>query len=246
MSYFETVKPTYIENWPAEMAELSIPQTSIKLSVDDARNVGSNIADLGVMFAAKPADIRPLEYHAAQILENNYPKGAYVRLGSRGPKDIGNNLKVTVNDNPFRYLLSASERIADDLYLAIQNEYSPHLFIRKWQDIEPWAEFRCFMRNRKLEGVSQYHYFDGSYKEICDNHRNIAATISRFFDKFSTISHLDDVVCDVFLKNEEVRLLDLNPYTNITDPCLFEWAASFDRTFRYISHYTGSVTHARL
>jgi hypothetical protein len=46
MDYFEIVKPTYLESWPTELRELSIPQVEIALTLDEAAALGSNISEL--------------------------------------------------------------------------------------------------------------------------------------------------------------------------------------------------------
>jgi hypothetical protein len=60
--------------------------------------------------------------------------------------------------------------------------------------------------------------------------------IAAFFDHFRLISHVDDVVFDVFLdvkyggldSSIDVRLMELNPFIPKTDPCLFDWSVEGD------------------
>lgn len=234
LSYWDIVLPTYIENWPQALYALSIAQIDIPLTIDDARRLGSNIIEYGEAFAPPQPidDIRQkVTAHVAK-----FPNGAFTRLGSRSPKDsyLGYNqgFKVEANTDPLRFMLDASERIYEDLLLAIQHSYAPHIFIRQWMDIPRWAEFRCFMHDRKLVGISQYNYLKGEvFPEIIADPAYIQWAIENFFPDFCNASHLDSVVFDVFLKISnhantrvtEVKLLEINPYFEMTDPCLFAW-----------------------
>jgi len=286
-AYWDTVVPTYIENWPAALCSLSIPQVDVPLTVDDARRLGTNIIEFGEAFCATPdqrpqmeaaatwansavaakllgqheppdkvefpeivtcvEDISDIRAKVASAV-NTFPGGAFVRLGSRSPKDswewhrIG--AKISSGEDPLRLLCDASERIYEDLALAISRNYSPHIFARQWLTIPEWSEFRCFMQGRKLVGISQYNYFRGAvYEEIVQNADTLRWVIAeQFFPDFLRASHLADVVFDVFVKcwshrdNSrvwEVKLLEVNPFFEMTDPCMFAWKDGFDGSFRF-------------
>ncbi len=88
------------------------------------------------------------------------------------------------------------------------------------------------MINKKLAGISQYQY-NKTYLEIINQAPTIKWTIDRFFPKFKEACLLDNVVFDVYLKYRknfnkefgiwEVKLLEINPFFKMTDPCLFDW-----------------------
>lgn len=196
----------------------------------------------------RPGDISGVRSRVAAAVAR-FPKGAFVRLGSRSPKDAWSwrgpqpGRILPGGGDPLRYLLDCSERVSDDLQLALANGYAPHVFVREWVDIPAWAEFRCFMRGRRLVGVSQYQP-RVAYPEVERERSLITWGVGLFFEHFRAASHLDDVVFDVFVKvrvkhNEgdiEVRLLEINPFGEFTDPCLFDHrgGGDFDRTFRYV------------
>ena len=245
-SYIERVKPTYIENWPAELCRLSIAQVPVKLTVEDAKAVGSNITELCTCFPP------PLGQDISHIVEkvdeavSKFPRGAFIRLGSRSPKDSWNGHEngfcVKTGKEAMRLLLDCSERIMEDLLLAIKENYEPYIWLRQWIDIPVWSEFRCFMRDRKLVGISQYDYTK-HYPEIHKYKDSILWGIERFFPVFRESCHLDDVVFDIFVKirkrdntfETEVKLLEINPFFEMTDSSLFDWrdAGDFDGSFRY-------------
>jgi hypothetical protein len=173
------------------------------------------------------------------------PNGAFIRLGSRSPKDSWalqrEGGKVLPGEDPLRFILDCSERIYEDLMLAIQRNYYPCIWVRQWIDIPRWAEFRCFMKHRQLTGISQYNYLNNEIfpeldVDMCE------WAIREFFKDFLKATTLQDVVFDVFVKSRkagphsrdvEVKLLEINPYLELTDPCLFSWHAEFDGSFRY-------------
>jgi hypothetical protein len=226
------VSPTYLENWPSELRRLSIAQTGFEL---DARTLGAILSAMDES-SGKP-DPEALHELAAKIdsLLPQFPKGVFVRLGSRSPKDA----YLSFDDDGFKVrsgakavvLLCDSMRVFDDLSLAQAADYTPWLFLREWKDIPDWTEFRCFMKDRKLIGISQY-YHRSAYEELKGT-TLIDWGIRMFFETcFKPASHLDDVVFDVFVnikkdrtanQSIEVKLLEINPFGCMTDPCIFDW-----------------------
>jgi hypothetical protein len=249
IEYWDSVRPSYIENWPPALYSLSIPSIDVPLTVDDARRLGTNIIEYGEIFCPESdyrrediGDIREKVSAAVAKL----PAGAFIRLGSRSPKDSWEGhkqgLKVLPGEDPLRFILDASERMSDDLLLAIYYDYPPHIFVRQWMDIPPWSEFRCFMQDRKLAGISQYNYLHGEvFPEITEKGSAIHWVIQQFFPLFQEASHLDSVVFDVWVKRRthgdrsvawECKLLEINPFSEMTDPCLFSWKDGFDGSYR--------------
>jgi hypothetical protein len=139
----------------------------------------------------------------------------------------------------FDLLTCCSERIYDDLHMQIAMNYPPSVWIREGLDLPEWSEFRCFMQDRKLVGISQY-YYRGVHQDLLGDVPGIKWAIQQFFKlQFKDASHLDSVVFDVFVKRRrvgfrdgaetgplyayEVKLLEINPFYNLSDPCLFDW-----------------------
>jgi hypothetical protein len=190
------------------------------------------------------ADISDIRAKVSDAVDR-MPDGAFVRLGSRSPKDSWalqrEGGKILPGEDPLRFMLDCSERIYEDLMLAIQHNYYPCIWVRQWINIPRWSEFRCFMKHRKLVGISQYNYLDNEiFSEIDAGMCEWA--IHEFFKSFLKATAIQDVVFDVFVKSRkigphsrdvEVKLLEINPYFELTDPCLFSWHVEFDGSFRY-------------
>lgn len=244
---FSTQSQTYIENWPTGLVNLSIDQQRITLCQDEVRAIGQQIRGFEHWFVGTIASLDNL-IHKLDAAIKSFPNGAFVRLGSRSAKDsyqaLFRGLRVNNAHFALDLLSSKSKRIAFDLYFALRYGYEPSIYIRQWLEIPRWSEFRCFMQNRQLVGISQYDCINlGRSPHIINNKASIKTAIHNFFSKeFKHQCHIDDVVFDVFLETWQgelshpikVKLLELNPSCPISDACLFSWekANDFDGSFR--------------
>lgn len=130
-------------------------------------------------------------------------------------------------------LLKSSDYVNHDLYHAF-NEVSsigvelpkiePELILRKWAEINPAMEFRCFVRDRQLIAISQrdlnYYTF---LEELQDD---LMEKIGVFYDDFLMAKFdSNSFVFDVYIPKpfNKVYLIDFNPFQHKTDPLLFTW-----------------------
>lgn len=249
-AYFALVRPTYIENWPPTLHALSVPHRDIPLTLAEAHALGGrNPAFRDRTGAARYEAVDGLVERLTAALRL-YPGGAFVRLGSRSGKDSAyaarHGMRVNNAAAALSLLTEDSARIAFDLRLALRFNYPPHLFVRRWLDIPAWSEFRCFVKERRLVGVSQYNICDETtHPEIERYAGRIKATIESFVAELIAVSHLPDVIFDLWLKlcgpapdiMFSAQLIELNPFFSHTDACLFDWrnGGDFDRSFRFRS-----------
>ncbi|KAM9029242.1 translation initiation factor eIF2 assembly protein [Ara ararauna] len=98
------------------------------------------------------------------------------------------------------------------------------LVLRKWCELIPGAEFRCFVKENKLLGVSQRDYTQ-YYDHISKQHEEICRSIQEFFKKHIQYKFLDeDFVFDVYRDSRgKIWLIDFNPFGEVTDSLLFTW-----------------------
>lgn len=249
-SFWQRSLPTFIENWPRALCNLSIPQVDIPLTTDEAKVLGRSIVEWGECFEPVEPAMRSRCYrHICNLMGaalGRFPNGAFVRLGSRSPKDAWHtDPHVHTPEQAWARLTDISERMYEDLALCLNMGYAPHIFLRKWIVMEPWQEFRCFQRDGRLVGISQYDYLHGIEHMMLHQHSDaLAWAIQMFHRDFKRASHLDDVVFDVFVTHVaqgpvhawSARLLEINPFFELTDPCLFDWrdgGSDFDGTFRW-------------
>jgi hypothetical protein len=125
-------------------------------------------------------------------------------------------------------LLLASERILDDLELALEdtNKWNQKLVIRKWVcDLPLSAEFRGFVRNGTLTALSQY-FAPCFFQELQGKESDVEVKCKSLLEK---IKHLipSSVVCDFAVLADRVLVIELNPFNDYegcgTSSCMFDW-----------------------
>jgi len=202
------LKPTYIENWPEGLYELSIPQKDIPMSAEEAVVLGAHIVELGESFYRYLIPGNP--YITLNSLKERIEKalqyfsgGAFIRLGSRSPKDswlgIQEGFRCTTADRAVKLLTDVSERVSDDLHAAIDHNYLPHIFVRQWRDIPRWGELRCFVKDRELVGASQYFYQE-YFPRLAERAAQVRKKLhEEIIPALIAVTHMDTVVFDISL-----------------------------------------------
>ena len=99
-----------------------------------------------------------------------------------------------------------------------------HLVLRKYFNLNPSLEFRCFVRNRTLLCMCQrdLNHFDFLFPM----RDMLVSRIQSFFDEKLKNTFPDpSFVFDVYIPppHERVWLIDINPWAIRTDPLLFSW-----------------------
>ncbi|CEP62551.1 cell proliferation protein CDC123 LALA0_S05e08152g [Lachancea lanzarotensis] len=163
------------------------------------------------------------------------------KLTWSSPKDatwiLTNNSLKCHEMNDVYLLLKASNHITHDLDRAFDvcfdrdslveesaETFGHELILRKWFDINPALEFRVFVKNSKVIGVSQrdLNFYDyllpltDTFKDLIDEFVGEQANI-----KFPDSSY----VCDVYIPRpfKKVWLIDFNPFCRKTDSLMFSW-----------------------
>ena len=240
--YLEFVKPTYIENWPKELARLTFAQTGLPLSRGEMVTLGGANIEFGEILresygkpsvAARDGLIQRMD-EAIRL----YPNGCFVRLGSRSPKDsmwiYEHGAQCRDGMQAWNCLTGCSERMHDDLSIALAEEYQAWIWCRQWVDMEPDEEFRCFQRGGDLIAISQYDYLNKAhYPKIVQNASGITWAIGQWYygSEFRRDVGMKDVILDVRCARREAgnqavyetTLVEINPFFDMTDPCLFSW-----------------------
>lgn len=162
----------------------------------------------------------------------------FPKLNWSAPKDaswiaFNNSLRCCTPGDVF-LLLKSSSFVTHDLTAPFQDcddssEADSHvdycLILRKWMDINPSYEFRCFVRNKELVGISQRDVSQ-SYSCIGGDRTNIRSDIISFWrENIENRFPLQDYVFDVYRPaKDNVLLLDFNPFGETTDGLLFSWS----------------------
>ncbi|XP_001641838.2 cell division cycle protein 123 homolog [Nematostella vectensis] len=141
-------------------------------------------------------------------------------LRCKSPGDI--YLLLKSSDTIDRVLCDAFIHCEDN---STQTHDSFELILRKWQNIYPAMEFRCFVRNNELVAISQrdisnyYHFLAENEDEICADILNFYE--SKIEEKFPDTSYVFDVYK---YADQKCTLIDFSPYGVPTNPLLFTWS----------------------
>ncbi|RIA96531.1 Stomatin family protein [Glomus cerebriforme] len=191
---------------------------------------------------------------------NEFDGSVFPKLNWSSPRDATwisatNTLRCNSPSDIF-LLLKSSDFIAHDLDHAFDdchydNQNDPRrnrpnafeLVLRKWYDVAPSMEFRCFVKDEELVAISQrdvnYYSFLNDIKE------ELETKIIRFFEtqiqnKFSNRNYVFDVY--VTRNRERVWLIDFNPFGPMTDSLMYTWeeilTATGPPSFRLIASQT--------
>lgn len=214
-AWYERIGPCLYENWPQALRNLSFRTVSIELTPEDQEE----------MLAAFDNAPTP---HALALTDRidaaltGFENGAFVKLSSRSAKDAWCETFKCVSGADVLNQFSSSERILDDL---VQYKYLDHpcyLLLRDWADIPKHEEWRCFVRDGRIIGVSQYHYLD-DFTTIYGNDGALYDRIVTFVESAAVpVLPCDPVVVDVWLRPDPM-VIEINPY-GLSDPCLFDYA----------------------
>lgn len=152
----------------------------------------------------------------------------FFKLITRSPKDeIKINRFSSLSDALF--VMACSMRCFDDLVLLHYIDKCI-LVIRPYYEIPKNEEWRIFVKDGVISGISQYHYFD-SYKY--DNIDDIEQRIRSYIEKEVVPNMAVDAYCvDLWVKKEGIIVIETNPYY-LSDPCLFLDHDNLDRSIKW-------------
>lgn len=160
------------------------------------------------------------------------------KLNWSAPKDAtwiaATNSMECATPNDIYLLLKSSDFITHDLTHAFDDtadqstspdpDIAYHLVLRKWINLNPSVEFRCFVRGRQLIALCQR---DLNHFEFLFNMQDkLRQTIQDFFDSKLRDTFPDpNFTFDVYVPppHDRVWLVDFNPWALRTDPLLFSW-----------------------
>ncbi|XP_047307123.1 cell division cycle protein 123 homolog [Impatiens glandulifera] len=168
---------------------------------------------------------------------NSLGGAVFPKLNWSAPKDSAwisssRTLKCT-SFSEVALLLRSSESLTHDLchaYDSCTDKTSSrpsnfYLALRKWYpSLLPEMEFRCFVHGGVLNAISQREVTT-FYPALLEKKAGIEILIKEFFaDKVEKKFELKNYTFDVYVtKNDQVKLIDFNPWGFFTLPLMFEW-----------------------
>jgi len=123
-----------------------------------------------------------------------------------------------------------SERIFQDFEMALKypERYQQNFIVRKWVNIDIDLEFRGFVKNNRLNAVSQYNILP-YFGRIVENREILMEKMERFFydEILPKISvKYSEYIIDFAITGEnfdKIWIIELNPFLPNSDACLFSW-----------------------
>jgi hypothetical protein len=198
--------------------------------------------DEGVVSDQSTRDHRPLPMPMPQLVDK--VRTAISELGGivmpkftwSAPKDaiwvsMNKSMRCTTPDEVF-LLLKSSDRVSYDCEEAIAeckdaNEpYQEHVIaLRRWFNLKPGREFRCFVINKTLTAISQRD-LSRYYPEIKQDKNAILVRIQEFYDGIIRDTFpLETFAFDCYVpenSTDRLRVIDFNPPAGATSALLFE------------------------
>jgi len=165
----------------------------------------------------------------------------FVKLNWKAPKDIDTwvpHLLCQSIEEVFLALKSSSiigEMLENFFPKIMKNDEELkengglQIILKKWYDLNKSMEFRVFVRNEGIIGISQ-RYMKNSYGFLKEKEYQgkIEEKITEFFKgnfvrKFLDKSFVFDVYIEIRGDLWKIWLIDINPWGNLTNPLMFKW-----------------------
>jgi hypothetical protein len=217
LGWLKRIQPTLIDQWPKELAELSMPTTMVKLDVPAVWGAICELQDgKGISM--------PLRDLADELDDHIGWNRKFVRLNSRSPKDWPWPFEIpaTISGKEAVYILTNSMRVMDDL-MEFQwiPEQPAYVCLRNFiPGLRPVDEYRCFVKDGELIAVTHYDYTN-PYTGPDDQGEELRGRIDRWFtETLRPVLHIDTVVFDIAVRYDGFLLIEINPY-GLSDPCYF-------------------------
>lgn len=173
-------------------------------------------------------------------LENRF----FAKLCSRSPKDYlsdGGKPRPLVDGADCVDALLSSMRCFEDMF-DLRHIDGAYIVLRPYVDFEPWQEWRVFVKDGQIAGISQYYYLE-NFPELQGDFSPIGRDITSFMEgTVITNFPLKDFVADVIMEEKPV-LLEINPF-GLSDPCLFRDYSALDGSMRVFSGQTREMNKA--
>eukprot|EP01089_Gocevia_fonbrunei_P008182 TRINITY_DN19853_c0_g1_i1.p1 TRINITY_DN19853_c0_g1~~TRINITY_DN19853_c0_g1_i1.p1 ORF type:complete len:437 (+),score=59.04 TRINITY_DN19853_c0_g1_i1:118-1428(+) len=182
---------------------------------------------------------------------NGDAKVWFCRLSSRSPKDgvavnldPSESLEVRMekkikglqvrNGQEILNLLQKSQRIFSDISMYFQyrvpncSSGTIALILREWMNQIPQDhEFRCYVHNKQLNAISQYHcYYRFEALQNVEHAEKIKETIVKYHDQIKDYLPFPSYVIDVVVLEDYVcQVIELNPFgaDMSSGAALFNW-----------------------
>ena len=190
--------------WSDELIQLSIHTQCIPLRDSWSRYLDWIYAQYMGLELGLDVPVSERNLFLAEVADHLlYTNAAYPKIGPLGATPI----RPVDTAQDCIQLLGRSSGCHKSLRLAHDAETQPHLILRKWIRIDPATEFRIFIRDNCIAGISQYH------TDVC----------------FDYLSRMHYLVKDILIQWTSGKLLrtlgEYLPDVNVDVVCLPVWGS---------------------
>lgn len=235
--WYNNLNGVKFSDWGKDLFSYSAPIKEIKIPTEMIRPCLDN---------DKKAEHILVNYLQRQLnkKENQFFFGAnrikelFVKLESRSPKDYIQNwpkedYKALHNAQEIVDALLGSMRTFEDLVFLTKLKNEVILYIRPFANLERRYEWRVFVKDGKVIGISQQFYketFSYNKKYLNEIKRNV----TYFMDNICIPNiKVNNFVADLYVSGgthykvgitkrfSDISIIETNPY-GLSDPCLFE------------------------
>jgi hypothetical protein len=245
----QLILPTHTNTSSAllEARNLSAAVRDVWSSDDEDTSDQDNEEDTSSSSTPKSYSFPLLSEQINAAIRNFRSQACVPKLNWSAPKDAiwinggGGSMECRCAGDVY-LLLKASDFCSYDLLHALKDvvtELNPppslqlELILRKWCNLYPSQEFRCFVVQKQLIAISQrYHSQHWPYLSSVRNH--FRDLISDFFVHVvqpNVLSSMTQYVFDVYIdQKSRIWLIDINVWATRTDALLFSWPELIERT----------------
>lgn len=194
----------YADIWYPIIAEYTIPSYLVKLSENDVKYMIKNYK--------APTTV----YECIEDILLKAPTPKFYRLNS-----LSSKYKGTLDmDDAIKHMFTSNRIIS-----TISSQTSPYLFIREFIDLTIYDEYRCFIKNRTLLGVSRYYTDSDTMDTSNSNYLSNKDKISLIKFVKKIISELDiynDFTIDIAFSPSNIFVIEINsPVYMMAGSCYF-------------------------
>lgn len=216
---------TFVEHWPSAFRALAGPLVYRTLTETETLWLIAQEPSLRHTIGMRDRPQMELSLRKALItLTSQVKMPLFVRISPCSFKE-GALLPAPIvgADGLLRQLQHPGRRAASMALHCLRGGVPVSVIVRPWQMIRPWEEFRLFFLKGSLTAISQHHpgaQLPRHYKKWA-----LAETLCAFAERLIAVSHLDTLTADVFAcaDTNEVLLIEINPWSEETDPSLYDW-----------------------
>lgn len=116
-------------------------------------------------------------------------------------------------------LIKRSKRVMEDFKLLVKQKQVTELYLvfQEWRE-STGVEYRCFIRDKKLIGICIYK------PEFYPTDTIIpVGLIQNFTNKLIDYIDYNNMILDIFINNNKVYFIEINPFEEYVDPFKFSW-----------------------